>query len=96
LQDEAGTVDHLAFENAFEIPDLHGSQIIIENDDIDRVSLDETSQILGLATADAGGWIRLLFFLNDGGDNVSPCRIGKKSKFCEILLDKGTRYVWLG
>ena len=42
LQNEAGAVDHLALEDAFEISHLHGREVVVENHDIDLVGFDQS------------------------------------------------------
>jgi len=93
LQNQAGTVNYLALKGLFKISCLHGRKVVIDNNNIDSLISDDPGKLIYLPAANIRCMIRELSLLNNGSKHIGACGICKKSKFFEILLDLGSRYL---
>jgi len=87
LQDQFSAVYNLAFQRPFKVSCLHGRELIVEDDDIDKTALDDMPHFLDLAFSEKPCGVFLFFFLNDARDDIGAGGIGQELEFVEILFD---------
>ena len=86
VQDQAGTVDHPAFEEALQVAFLHRAELVVDQDQVGAGGLGGGLHFIQLAAADQGGRIRAIDAGADRGRNAGPGRTRQIGEFFQYVF----------
>jgi hypothetical protein len=83
VEDQLAAVEDFAVADFFEIAELVGGHVVIEDHDIGFVGFDALGDFLGLAVTDVGAGIDGVAGLGEGIDDESAGGFGEGGEFAE-------------
>ena len=88
VQDQLAAVQNLDLDDLFQLADLGGREVVVEDDDIAFKLLDTLGQLLGLAPTDVGGRVDGTDLLLKAIHHQGPGTLGQGGQFGQIVVKK--------
>ena len=87
IEDERGPVEHLAFEDSFQVAALGRGKLIVENDGVNLMVAAESGELSRLAAANESGGHRGFQFLRAVAEDLRARGRGEFTEFFEGILE---------
>ncbi len=89
VEDEFGAVEDFAVDDFFEVAQLVGGHVVVEDDDVGVELVGELVEFLGFAFADVGAGVDVFAVLDDLGDDLGAGGMGEAGEFAEGIARIG-------
>ncbi len=86
IQDQAGTVDHPALQEPFQVALLARAQRMVDEDQVGTAGVGRSLDLVQLAAADQGRRIRSVQARSDRRGDAGPSRAGQITEFFQHIV----------